>query len=140
MTHIYQGVDIVDISKFKKVFLRHKDFISDVFTEREQGYCMSGRNPYMHFAGRFAAKEAALKALGIGMSGSGIDSALKEIEILSGASGKPVLSFNGWAEKISKKKGIRQLTVSISHSSDYAIATAILVGSLKSRDTSHFCS
>ena len=75
--------------------------------------------------------KASLKALGIGMSGTGIDNTLKEIEILPGSSGKPLLSFSGWTEKISRKKGIKQFTVSISHSENYAVATVILTG----RDT-----
>ncbi len=125
---IYQGVDIVEIPKLKNILLKNKDFLSDIFTEKERDYCQSKKDPYQHFAGRFAVKEASLKALGIGMSGTGIDHILKEIETLPGASGKPGLSFSGWAEKIRKKKKINQLTVSISHSADYAIATVILTG------------
>lgn len=128
MMHIYQGIDIVEISKFKKVFLGSDDFASDVFSDKEREYCLSKKSPYLHFAGRFAAKEASLKALGIGMSGTGIDNTLKEIEVVHSPSGKPVLSFSGWIEKISTKKHIRQLTVSISHSEHYAVATVILIG------------
>lgn len=128
MTQIYQGVDIVEISKFKKVFLNNKNFISDIFTKQEKDYCLSKRDPYIHFAGRFAAKEASMKALGIGLSGSGIDHIFQEIEVVPNASGMPILSFSGWAAKISKKRRINQLTVSISHSSNYAVATVILVG------------
>ena len=125
---IYQGVDIVEIPKLKQVLLRNDNFISEIFTEKERDYCQSRKDPYQHYAGRFAVKEASLKALGIGMSGTGIDHIFKEIETLPGPSGKPGLSFTGWAEKISKKKKIEQLTVSISHSSDYAVATVILTG------------
>ena len=125
---IYQGVDIVEISKFKKIFTTHKDFVTDIFSDGERDYCMSKKNPHIHFAGRFAAKEASLKALGIGMSGTGIDNTLKEIEVLPAKSGKPVLTFSGWAAKISSKKRINQLTVSISHSENYAVATVILTG------------
>lgn len=128
MMQIYQGIDIVEISKFKKVFLSSDDFASDVFSDKEREYCLSKKAPYLHFAGRFAAKEAGLKALGIGMSGTGIDNTLKEIEVLHSSSGKPVLSFSGWIEKISRKKHISQMTVSISHSEHYAVATVILLG------------
>jgi holo-[acyl-carrier protein] synthase len=126
--HIYQGVDIVDVSKLKKILLNSENFASDMYSEKEKEYCLSKRDPYIHFAGRFAAKEASLKALGIGMSGTGIDNTLKEIEVLPGSSGKPLLSFSGWMEKISRKKGITQFTVSISHSENYAVATVILTG------------
>ena len=125
---IFQGVDIVEINKFKKVFLKNKDFLSDIFTEKERDYCLSRKDPYQHFAGRFAAKEACMKALGIGLSGTGIDHTFQEIETLPHSSGKPQLSVNGWAEKISKKRHIEQFTISISHSEKYAIATVILVG------------
>ncbi len=126
--NIYQGVDIVDIEKLKKVFTANKDFASDIFTEYERDYCMSRKDPFPHFSARFAAKEAALKALGIGMSGTGIDHAFQEIEIVRGPSGKPGLSLSGWTEKISRKKNVDQLTVSLSHSADYAVATVIMTG------------
>jgi holo-[acyl-carrier protein] synthase len=125
---IYQGVDIVEISKLKKVFTNNKDFPTDIFTEKERDYCMSKKDPFPHFAARFAAKEAGLKALGMGMSGTGIDNAFKEIEVDRSQSGKPGLSLGGWTEKISRKKNINQLTVSMSHSADYAIATVIMTG------------
>ncbi len=108
--YIYQGVDIIEISKFRRVFLDNRDFVSDIFTENEIDYCQSRKNPFLHFAGRFAAKEASLKALGIGMSGAGIDNTFKEIEIIPTGSGKPSLSFKGWANKVSRKKKIKQLT------------------------------
>lgn len=125
---IFQGVDIVEVSRIKKTILNNADFISDIFSEKERKYCRSKKDPYIHYAGRFAVKEASLKALGIGMSGTGIDQTLQEIETVPGASGKPVLAFSGWAEKVSNKKKINQLTVSISHSGNYAIATVILTG------------
>lgn len=126
--HIYQGVDIVKLTKFKKIFMKNKNFAVDIFTEKERGYCQCRENPYIHFAGRFAAKEALMKALGRGMSGQGIDHIFQEIEVINHSSGKPMLFVWGWAAKISRKKKINQFTVSISHSSDYAIATVILVG------------
>ncbi len=128
MIRLYQGVDIVEISKFKDILLRNNAFIQDIFTEQERVYCESRKKPYMHFAGRFAAKESCLKALGTGFSGSGIDHIFQEIEVIPDASGKPQLSVSGWAEKISKKRRIHQLSVSISHSADYAVATVILLG------------
>ena len=125
---IYQGVDIVEISKFKNVCINNKDFVSDIFSEKEIEYCLSKRNPYIHLAGRFAAKEASLKALGTGLSATGIDKALREIEVVSESSGKPRLSFSGWTNNISNKRGISHLTVSISHTDNYAVAMVILTG------------
>ncbi|HXX58587.1 MAG TPA: holo-ACP synthase [Thermodesulfovibrionales bacterium] len=128
MIRLYQGVDIVEISKFKGILLRHDAFLRDIFTDQERAYCESRKRPYIHFAGRFAAKESCLKALGTGFSGPGIDHTFKEIEVIPDASGKPRLSLSGWAEKISKRRKIDQWTVSISHSADYAVATVILLG------------
>jgi holo-[acyl-carrier protein] synthase len=125
---IYQGVDIVAVSKFREVFMRNGCFVSDIFTPKETDYCTAKKDPYLHFAGRFAAKEAGLKALGIGMSGAGIDNTFREIEVLNTASGRPELFFHGWAGKISAKRKINRATVSISHSGDYAVATVILTG------------
>ncbi len=124
---IYQGVDIIEMGKFRNLFLNN-NLLEEIFSEGEREYCLSKRDPWQHFAGRFAAKEAAMKALGMGMSGTGIDSTFREIEVLAGPSGKPSLSFSGWTEKMSKKKLITQLTVSISHSENYAVATVILTG------------
>jgi holo-[acyl-carrier protein] synthase len=125
---IYQGVDIVEISKLKKVFTNNKDFATDIFTEKERDYCFSKKDPFPHFAARFAAKEAGLKALGMGMSGTGIDNSFQEIEVVRSKSGKPGLFLSGWIQKISRKKNVDQLTVSISHSADYAVATVIMTG------------
>jgi holo-[acyl-carrier protein] synthase len=86
------------------------------------------KDPFPHFAARFAAKEAGLKALGIGMSGIGIDNTFKEIEIVRSPSGKPEIFIGGWSEKICRKKNIHQFTVSLSHSANYAIATIIMTG------------
>jgi holo-[acyl-carrier protein] synthase len=128
MIQIRQGVDIVEISKFKEVLLRNSRFVMDIFTEQERAYCESMKNPFLHLAGRFAAKESYLKALGTGISGPGIDSIFQEIEVIPASSGKPEISVRGWAEKIAKKRKISQCSVSISHTPHYAVATVILVG------------
>jgi holo-[acyl-carrier protein] synthase len=134
---IHQGVDIVSVSKFRSVLTRHPRFIEDVFTPAERERCLAARDPYTHFAGRFAAKEACLKALGRGFSGMGIDYVFQEIEIVSPASGRPEIVLSGWAEKMSRRKKIGQSSVSISHTSDYAVATAIFVSEGESATTEH---
>jgi holo-[acyl-carrier protein] synthase len=127
MIRIRQGVDIVEISKFKGIVLRNSRFVEEIFTAQERAYCGSMKNPYPHLAGRFAAKESYLKALGTGISGPGIDSIFQEIEVIPTASGKPEIAVRGWAEKIAKKRKISQCSVSISHTARYAVATVILV-------------
>ena len=126
MTHILQGVDIVQVSKIKGIMLARPEFASEIFTNREWEYCFSRPNPFIHLAGRFAAKEACLKALGTGLSGDGIDGALREIEVVDEKSGRPVLRLSGWTEKIGRRKKVYQYSVSISHSGDFAIASVIL--------------
>jgi holo-[acyl-carrier protein] synthase len=120
MMKILQGIDIVDIPKLKRIIQKNKTFISDIFTEKEREYCESRKDPYIHFA--------FVKALGTGFSGTGIDHLFQEIEVLPAPSGKPELHIKGWAEKLAKKRKICQWTVSISHASDYAVASVILIG------------
>ncbi len=127
MTKIHQGVDIVEISKFRDVLERNRRFIFDIFTAGERTYCQSMKDPVLHFAGRFAAKESYVKALGTGFSG-GIDALFQEIEVVRTPSGKPEIAVSGWAEKIAQRKKIHHTSVSISHGSQYAISSVILVG------------
>ncbi len=126
MIRILQGIDLVPVSKLKKIMLSRPHFGEEIFTGKEREYCLARPDPYLHFAGRFAAKEACLKALGTGLSGIGIDSSLAEIEVVADKSGKPVLELSGWTAKVGRRKKICQKTVSISHSGAYAVASVIL--------------
>ncbi len=126
MTAIHQGVDLVAVSKLRAVCERHEDFVYEVFTEAERDYCMSKKNPYRHLAGRFAAKEACMKALGRGLHGT--DRMLREIEIIQEPSGKPSLRLAGFAGKLAARLAVRQLSVSISHTEDLAVSTVVLSG------------
>jgi len=128
MIRIFQGIDLVRVAKFQQVVTRHRAFLEEIFTSLERDYCLSRLAPHRHLAGRFAVKEACLKALGHGLSSNGIDRVLSEIEVVSGAYGPPRLVLHGWAAALSRKKHILQRTVSISHSGDYAVAIVILVG------------
>jgi holo-[acyl-carrier protein] synthase len=128
MMEIYQGVDIVEIARFRESFQGKDALIADVFSDQEQEYCFSRPDPFLHLAARFAAKEASLKALGMGMSGTGTGGALHDIEVVHHPSGKPLLNFTGWVETMCRKKKIHQRTLSLSHSGNYAVATVILTG------------
>lgn len=123
---ILQGVDLVEIEKFREVLSRHPRFSEDLFTDEERSYCEGRRDAPASFAGRFAAKEAALKALGIGIT-AGIDQALREVEIGRAGSGKPTLRFHGFIQKLSERLGVSDATVSLSHSGSYAMASVILL-------------
>lgn len=119
------GIDIVEIRRLARVSKKWgEDFLNKVYTERELAYARSKRYPYQHLAARFAAKEALFKALGevetnfVGW---------KNIEILNDAYGKPVVHWHGAAEKTRKKRGIKGAVVSLSHTANYAVASAMLV-------------
>ena len=124
---IFQGVDLVALDKFRAVLSRHPGLAQDLFTESERAYCDSQKSPVTHFAARFAAKEAALKALGIGIT-TGIDHAFREVEVTRTESGKPILTFHGWLSALGQRFRVSQATVSISHSAEYAMAVVILLG------------
>jgi len=135
MIRCSQGVDLVEVPAFREVVLRHDRFLDDVFTAGERAYCLSRSDPFPHLAGRFAAKEACLKAVGIGLSGVGIDHSLQEVEVVNAPSGRPQLVAQGWVSAMARRQGVRQWSVSIAHTPGWALATVILIGDLP--DTPH---
>ncbi len=124
---IHQGIDIVAVAKLRDIARRHPGFVRDMFTDRELAYCDSRKDRDLHLAGRFAAKESYLKALGTGFPGAGIDSLFREIEVVPNPSGRPEIIVNGWAARLARKKKVAQCSVSITHAGEYAVAAVILV-------------
>jgi holo-[acyl-carrier protein] synthase len=117
---IFIGTDIVDISRIREVIADHPNrFIQRTYTNKEQLYCKGKADPVIHYAGRFAAKEAVKKAL----MTSGIKSSISwvDMEIISGQDGEPIVQLHG------KPYTGLLCKVSISHTQDTAIATAIIV-------------
>ncbi len=119
------GIDIVEIRRLSRVSKRWGEgFLNKVYTRRELAYANSKRFPYQHLAARFAAKEAIFKALGevekdfVGW---------KNIEILNDAYGKPVVYWHGAAERVRKKRKLKNVVVSLSHTENYAVASAMLL-------------
>jgi holo-[acyl-carrier protein] synthase len=120
------GVDIVEIERFRKVIERLKDrFLLRVFTPGERIFCDNHRNPVPHFAVRFAAKEAVFKALGTGWA-KGVT--WLDVEVLRERQDPPKLVLSGEALRLSEKKGVRNLHLSLSHTEQSAIAMVILEG------------
>ena len=120
MPEIFIGTDIISIPKLEKVLKSSTSFRfkKRIYSDNEIDYCESKHNPVIHYAGRFAAKEAITKAI---LSSEIVDSInMKSIEILAGNNGKPEVNFNIDIENNISCK------VSISHSVDYAVAFAIL--------------
>ena len=120
---ISTGIDIVPVIRFKKTMER-KSFPGRVFTEAEISYCRSKYSSAIHFAGKFAAKEAVSKALKLEWEES---LNWKEIEILNGKDGAPFVILSGSAKKTAIQKRVTEIQISVSHSDDYAVASAVAV-------------
>ena len=114
------GVDIIEISRIRDVLNAYQTrFLKRIFTDAEIAYCR-GRAP--NLAGRFAAKEAIMKALGTGIRGVG----WKDIEISRKESGAPYVLLHGRAARRADILGLKDVSLSISHSRDYAVAFVVL--------------
>ena len=119
---IKTGIDIVEVSRIKKAIeSSNNKFLKRIFTEKEIEYCISKKiNKYEHFAARFAAKEACLKAISE-LLASKYNISWKEIEILNSEEGRPILKLH---KEIGK---IENIDVSISHVKEYAVASVSLI-------------
>ncbi|HEY3375556.1 MAG TPA: holo-ACP synthase [Candidatus Aquicultor sp.] len=118
------GIDIVEVNRIEQAINRRKKFIERVFTEIERDYCLSKHRPHLHFAARFAAKEAAVKALGTGLRGM----KWTDFEVCRDKWGRPYLKLSGNAAAIAHEKGVCDIFISLSFSRESAIAQAIAVG------------
>lgn len=118
------GIDLVKIKRIEKIIKRWgNNFTSRIFTPLEGEYCEKKKvNKFQSYAGRFAAKEALLKALGLGLRGAN----WKEIEIKNNELGQPIIDTSGKLKNIALAKGVSKYFISISHAKEYAIAQVIL--------------
>ena len=117
------GIDIVPISEVEELISEYKDHLTEVYTEKEIAYCSGKKNAKGHFAVRFAAKEAVLKAFGFGV-GKGIE--WTDVETLSTNSGKPRVCLHGRVKEIAHKRQIEEIKISLSHCEHYAVAQALI--------------
>jgi len=118
------GIDIIEVARIREVLLRTPRFAERVFTDAERAYCDSrGVVAAQHYAARFAAKEAALKALQTGWRG-GIS--WQDVEIASRESGAPYLIFTGQVLEVFEKFRATATHLSISHTTQHAIAQVVL--------------
>ena len=118
------GVDIVEIARMESILKRTPSFATRVFTDEERAYCESSNRPAAHYACRFAAREAVLKALGTGFS-SGIGR--RDVSVSRDAFGKPVAVLNGRALEIAQDLGIVEVAISLSFTNDVAVANAMTI-------------
>jgi holo-[acyl-carrier protein] synthase len=119
------GLDATDLPRIAETLKRYGDrFLHRVFTDREIAYCTRRRDPVPHLAGRFAAKEAAMKALGTGHSRGVL---WKDIEVVRGG-GPPQLQLYGGAARRAESMQVRRSLVTITHSETLALAEVMLFG------------
>ena len=113
------GVDIIEIPRIQQVLDRYgQRFLERIFTPDEIAYCR-GRAP--NLAGRFAAKEATMKALGTGIRGV----SWKDIEVVRAESGAPSVALHGRAKQRAKRLEVSEISLSMSHSREYAVAFVV---------------
>jgi len=117
------GIDLVDFPRIEEMIQQHGErFINRIFTADEQAYAEKNRNRVEKYAGRFAAKESILKLIGTGWRGK---IAWTDIEVLNNSSGQPQVTLDGEVKKIADKLGIGHISLSITHTANFAIASAV---------------
>lgn len=120
------GIDLVEIARIEEVFTRRGErFRMRVFTEGEISYCERRASKHASYAARFAAKEAAMKALGTGWS-NGVG--WKDVEVVSGPSGAPTIQLHRKAFERMRELGATRAMVSLTHSGNLAMAQVVLEG------------
>ncbi len=119
------GVDLVKIDRIDKAGKNHEGFLERLFTDREREYCSRQKFPAQHYAARFAAKEAVLKAIGTGWS-AGVK--WTDMEVLHGEGGGPIVNLTGRVKDLIDLKGVKQIFLSYSHDDGYAVAQVVLEG------------
>ena len=118
------GVDITEVTRVREAIERFGErFLRRVFTPAEIAYCASKRNNLERLAARFAAKEAALKALGTGLR-HGIT--WRDVEVRRQPGSRPTIAFSGVAAEFAARLGVKHVALSLSHTAEQAIAMVIL--------------
>jgi len=117
------GIDVVEVDRIESAIARHGEpFLSRLFTDAERAYCGAQKRSALHYAARFAAKEAVSKALGTGIGG---EAGWLDLEIVRNPSGAPTLALHGAAAEFAATKGISEIQISLTHAKDYAAANAV---------------
>jgi holo-[acyl-carrier protein] synthase len=123
MEIVAHGIDLVDCPRIEQMVERHGErFLKRVFTASERAYAEASRNTVEKLAGRFAAKEAILKLVGTGWRGK---IAWTDIEVTNNPAGQPEVTLTGEVEEIATRLGIGHISISITHTANFAIASAV---------------
>jgi holo-[acyl-carrier protein] synthase len=125
MTVVGIGVDVVEVGRIERAIARWGDaFVRRIYTPAEIVRAEAGVAPAPRLAARFAAKEAVMKALGVGWRAL----AWRDIEITNDAAGRPVVALHGSARRIAGERGISGVLVALSHTHEHAVANAVALG------------
>ena len=124
------GIDVVEVERIASSIERYGElFLAKLFTAEERSYCDAHKKPALHYAARFAAKEAVSKAFGTGIGGQ---AGWLDLEITRDGAGAPKISLQGNAAEFAQQNGITEIQISLTHARDYAAANAIaIVGAVK---------
>jgi holo-[acyl-carrier protein] synthase len=115
------GIDAVDVDRFRRLLVRRPAAAQRLFTEEEQGFGARWRDPAPHLAARFAAKEAVMKALGVGLGAF----AFRDVEVVKAPSGAPSVALTGRAAELAARRGVTSWHLSLTHSALVAEAVAV---------------
>jgi holo-[acyl-carrier protein] synthase len=117
------GLDIAEVDRIEAAITRHgASMLERLFTPEEVAYCEKHKNKFERYAGRFAAKEAAMKALGTGWS-RGVR--WRDVEVIREPTGKPTLRLEGVAGQVADQLGVKNISLTITHSGNLALAEVI---------------
>jgi len=117
------GVDIISVERIRGIVQRQGDrFLQRVYTDEEVAYCRRSGHPEQRFASRFAAKEAVLKALGVGWRRG---TTFRDVRVSNNDLGAPSVQLSGRTLEISRELGVSKILISLSHDEKYAVAQAV---------------
>jgi holo-[acyl-carrier protein] synthase len=117
------GTDIIEVARIQKAMERNANFGGKIFTTGEIAYCDPMKNKYQHYAVRFSAKEAFLKAIGTGWR---LGISFSDIDVYHDKYGKPLIRLTGKAAEFAEKEGISMIYVSLSHIKETACAVVVV--------------
>ena len=119
------GIDVVEVERIASSIDEFGNkFTERVFTESERAYCESQKRPYLHYAGRFAVKEAVAKAFGTGI---GKDVGWLDMQVVRAESGEPSIQLSGVAKNFAEQNQIEVIKISLTHAKHYAAANAVVM-------------
>ena len=118
------GTDLVEVDRFRRALARRSGFAERLFSDDERRYASEQRDPAPTLAARFGAKEAVMKAMGVGLW----EFKLRDVEVVRAEDGEPSLVLHGRAAAIAGERGVQGWHLSLTHTRDTAMAVAIAMG------------